>query len=700
MKLQKQQKFIRSLLVLMSLLICMMSNSILAADSSSAKLKAVKFDSLPDNKLRVSLHFNKVISKIPKSFSTSKPERIIFDFNKAVSGLSAKDMNKIVELGVLSKFMVLDSDNRLRIILDVNQVVTYQTRLADNRVDILLSGGVVKNKHQSYERFIKPVKRHKHNIRNVKFKAMPNKGGKVIIGLSDDGVAVDIQQEGNALFITFPNSYLPNRLLERLDVRDFGTPVRMIDVTRRHGMARFVIRMKKHKEHFSYQVNKQFVVEVLPLLGDEQVNVNGKKKGYSGKRVSMHFQDIKVRAALQLLADTSKKNIVISDSVQGNITLRLSRVPWDQALDIILKTRGLAKREFGTVIIVAPTREIASQEKQELLSQQDVEKLAPISSELLQVNYARAGEIAVLLKDKNNTLLSLRGNVSVDERTNTLWIQDTAASLAEVRALVKKLDIPVKQVLIEARVVTVTRDFERELGVRFGVTRPRHLSGTLHGANALAAGATPSTVPVSSRLNVDLPADIVDANVGSIGIALAKLSNGTLLDLELSALESEGNGEIISSPRIITANQQEAIIEAGEEIPYQEATSSGATSIAFKKAVLSLRVKPQITPDNKLILDLTVNQDSVGSQTFNGVPAIETKEIQTHVLVDNGETIVLGGIYKQTRNNDVKRIPFLGRLPIIGALFRNTNIENDKEELLIFVTPKIVRRRLSGYHKA
>ena len=361
-------------------------------------------------------------------------------------------------------------------------------------------------------------------------------------------------------------------------------------------------------------------------------------------------------------------------------------------LDLILKTKGLSERKVGNVILVAPSAEISAMEKQQLQEELQVEELAPLTSELLQINYAKASDLANLLKTKGNSVLSSRGNVSVDQRTNTLWIQDTSDRIEVTRHLVHKLDVPVKQVLIESRIVVVNKDFAKDLGVRFGVSKEDHLSGTLDGASEMAAGTAAADVPVTDRLNVDLAAAPVTGEAGTIGLALAKLGNGILLDLELSALESEGMGEVISSPRLITANQQPAFIESGEEIPYQEATSSGATAIAFKKAVLSLKVTPQITPDNRIILDLTVNQDTPSTQLFLGVPAILTKEIQTNVLVNNGQTLVLGGIYKQDKTNSVERIPFLGTLPWVGALFRTTSESISHEELLIFITPKIIEQ--------
>jgi type IV pilus assembly protein PilQ len=661
-----------------------------AKQSQSSQLTAVQFKSSSSNQVRVRLVFDKALEALPPSFTLGSPQRIVFDLN-ARSALSKGEMQKKMKQGVLQNFNVVMTKQRLRVILTLRDSAKYSAVLQGKWVDITLIGP--SNSHQVGKAQTHQVPQSApQQVVDVDFKATADKGGKLTVSLSNDSVPVDIQQQADSLRVKFSRTTLPEQFKEILDVSAFKTPVQSVTASTDNEDAEFLIQMRHEHQYSAYQVNKQFIIEFSTTHLAERSSI--KQPIYVGKRISMHFQDIKVRAALQLLADTSQRNIVISDSVQGNVTLRLNQVPWDQALDIILKTRGLAKREYGKVIVVAPTREITEQEKQELISQQDVEKLAPLTQELLQINYARASDVANLLKDKNTSLLSKRGNVSVDERTNTLWIQDHQKNIAQARELIKKLDHPVQQVLIETRIVIVDRDFEKDLGVRFGVSRPKHFSGTLNGANATASNTPIEGVSVENRLNVDLPS--APANAASVGLALARLSNGTLLDLELSALETEGGGQIISTPRVITANQQEALIESGEEIPYQESTSSGATSIAFKKAVLSLRVKPQITPDDKIVLDLTVSQDTVGSRMVNNVPAIETKEIQTNVLVDNGETIVLGGIYKQTRQEIIERVPFLGKIPVLGALFSRKVAKDNRDELLIFVTPKIMRKKNTG----
>jgi len=449
-------------------------------------------------------------------------------------------------------------------------------------------------------------------------------------------------------------------------------------------------------DYLAYQADDQFTIEVRQLTKKE---VEEKKKdefGYSGERLSLNFQDIEVRSVLQLIADFTGINVVVSDTVKGSLTLRLKNVPWDQALDIILKTKGLAMRQTGNVMLVAPSEEIAAREKLELESQKQIQELEPLYSEYIQINYAKASDITALLKSGDTTLMSERGMATVDERTNTLLVQDTAAKLAEIRKLIAQLDIPVRQVLIESRIVLANNDFARELGVQFGVAKQTSydnghqvIVGGTQGNGFTVTGPQTGFDPGDGTegLLVDLPA--IGA-VSSIGLAIGKLGSH-LLQLELSALESEGKGEVISSPRVLTSNQKAAFIETGTEIPYQEASSSGATATSFKKAVLRLEVTPQITPDDRIIMDLLINKDSVGNITVNNVPTIDTNEVSSQVLVDNGETLVLGGIYEETNTHSVTRAPFFGELPVVDWLFKRTVNQHDKQELLIFVTPKIVK---------
>ena len=430
-------------------------------------------------------------------------------------------------------------------------------------------------------------------------------------------------------------------------------------------------------------------------VGHAAQNVS-EQKVFVGHRISLNFQSIKVRAVLQLLADLKQINLVVSGAVKGSMSLTLNDIPWDQALDIILKTQGLAMRLEGNVMLIDKASVFSAREAEALKIQQASTQLAPVHSSLLQINYAKATDIAAMLKDKSNSLLTQRGTLSVDMRTNTIWLQDTKSQIEEIKTLVQRLDVPIKQVLIEARIVDMNKRCEEDLGVRWGISKPRSLSGTLSGANQLAQGVAPAEVkPLAERLNVDLVALPTLGTPASVGVALAKLGDGVLLDLELSAMESEGRAQIIASPRLITTNQQAAVIESGQDIPYQLATSSGATAVAFKKAVLSLKVTPQITPDGKLLMDLLITQDADSGQRVNGVPIILTKSIQTNVLVNNAQTLVLGGIYKADKNNVTVRVPFLGRLPWVGHLFSRTKAIRDNEELVIFITPRIVNNHMA-----
>jgi type IV pilus assembly protein PilQ len=518
-------------------------------------------------------------------------------------------------------------------------------------------------------------------------------------------------QQGSQVIVDFAGADVAKRLARRYDTQDFATPVSGFDVIKTDAGTRVVLNTNGDVQQLAYQSDDQYVVEVQPAARAAATTVT--RKTYSGEKLSLNFQDIDTRAVLQLLADASGQNIVVSDSVKGSVTLRLQSVPWDQALDIVLRTKGLDKRQEGNVIIVAPADELSSREKADLASKKDIQELAPLRTEFLQINYAKASDLAALLKGSStSSVLSARGNVAVDERTNTLLLSDTADSIDAVRKLVTTLDIPVKQVLIESRLVIVSDDFERDLGVRAGLTGARgngsnglfSTSGTAAGTDTALSSAlsnlssTGSVYPVgvptganaTNRYNVNLP---VSNPAGSLAFML--LGSDYIVDLELSAAQAEGRGEVVSSPRIITANQKEATIEQGTEIPYQQSASSGATTIQFKKAVLSLKVKPLITPDNRIILDLAVTKDSVGQVivTSGGVnvPSIDTRTLTTQVLVGDGQTVVLGGILETTRRDTEKKVPMIGDIPVLGNLFKNTIKVNNKDELLIFVTPKILR---------
>jgi type IV pilus assembly protein PilQ len=545
-------------------------------------------------------------------------------------------------------------------------------------------------------------------IRTIDFRRGSDGTGRVIVQLTDPRTPVNVRQEGQQIVVDFAGTAMPKNLMRRYDVMDFATPVQTVDAVRVDGSSRLVISSQGDFEQLAYQSDNQYTVEIKP--SSKRTAGAEEKKEYTGERLTLNFQDIDVRSVLQLLADTSGQNIVVSDSVNGNLTLRLQNVPWDQALDIVLRTKGLDKRRQDNVIIIGPTEELATREKAELAAHKEVQELSPTHTEFMQVNYAKVSDLAKLIKTTNakDSMLSPRGSISVDERTNTLLVQDTSDKLSDIRRLVQTLDVPVKQVLIEARIVIVSDTFERDLGARFGVSTAQQngpggllsVSGNGAGANSILGtglgGASLTGTTLDNRYQVNTPA----ANTnGSIGISL--LGGSYLVDLELSAAQNEGKSETISSPRVITANQKQATIMQGVEIPYQESASSGATTTQFKDAVLKLKVTPLITPDNRVILDLDVSDDSVGQQvtsaTGGSVPSIDTRQIITQVLVNDGQTVVLGGILDTTKSKSANKVPFFGDIPFLGALFRSTTDINNKTELLIFITPKILREGSNLY---
>ncbi|MFE8710918.1 type IV pilus secretin PilQ [Aeromonas allosaccharophila] len=528
-----------------------------------------------------------------------------------------------------------------------------------------------------------------NSVTGVDFRRGKDGQGEFLVTLDNSSAAVDVSSRGQTVLAKFHGTRVPDGLLNLINVQDFATPVSQVEVSRQGSDTVFELSINGQFDYRYDQADKLFIIEV------KKRTTATASKQYQGKPISLNFQDIPVRTVLQLIADFNNLNLVTTDSVGGNITLRLDGVPWEQALDIILKVRGLDKRLDNNILLVAPAEEIAAREKQQLESRNQVADLAQLYTEYLQINYAKASEVAALLSSESTKLLSPRGAVSVDERTNVLVVKDTADVISSIKRMLDILDIPVKQVVIEARMVTIDDGFDEALGVRWGVTKNdghgNSTSGSIEGNDGSGNGTGTNTKPtVDDRMNVNLP---VTNAAGTLAFQVARLADGTLLDLELSALEKESKAEIIASPRVTTANQKPALIEQGTEIPYVESSSSGATSVTFKKAVLSLKVTPQITPDNRVILDLTVTQDTKGETVPTGTGdavSINAQSITTQVLVNNGETLVLGGIYQQTIKSDVTKVPLLGDIPGLGALFRKTTSENKKRELLIFVTPKIV----------
>jgi type IV pilus assembly protein PilQ len=688
-----------------------------AADATTAKLQAIDVQTLPGQQLQLTLRLSGPAPQ-PLSFTIDNPARISFDLPNI--GLALPSRRIDVHSSGLDTILAAEGKDRTRLVLNLDKLVPYDTRVDGNNIIVML--GSASHTMSAAPPAVAAASAGgggtvaARAIRSIDFRRGADGAGRVIVKLTDPHTQINLHQVGNQIVVEFAGADLPQNLMRRYDAADFGTPVSGFDATRVGDGSRIVIDATGDYEQLAYQSDDQYVIEVQPRR--KAATAQDDKPTYTGERLTLNFQDIETRAVLQLLADASGQNIVVSDSVTGNVTLRLQNVPWDQALDIVLRTKGLDKRRQDNVIIVAPSEELATREKAELAAKKDIAELTPMRSEYLQVNYAKAADMAVLIKSQGRSLLSARGNVAVDDRTNTLLLQDTADRLADIRRLVATLDIPVRQVLIESRIVIVNDDFTRELGARLGFTGVQKnganglvtTTGTAAGTDTILGSALnnlhtggsqfPVTVPtgatVANRYNVNLPAA---SAAGSI--ALGILGSDYMVDLELSAAQTETRAEIISSPRVITANQKEASIEQGVEIPYQDAASSGATAIQFKKAVLSLKVTPQITPDNRIILSLDVKDDSVGTVVVASggvnVPSIDTREINTQVLVNDGQTVVLGGILATTHRTDETKVPFLGDVPILGNLFKTTTKTNDKDELLIFVTPKILREGVNVY---
>jgi len=683
-------------------------------------LEDIRASVQPGNKVELTLRMSDT-AQTPLTFTVDNPARIALDLPDTSVAMASRRID--VKQGVLDTVNVAEANGRTRVVLNLDSLVPYETRLQGNNIIVTLGGGssvradsnsgsaVSVAAASSAARAVAPVSGTR-SVSNIDFRRGSDGSGRVIVELTDPKVPADLRQEGGRIVVNFAKTSLPESLMQRLDVVDFATPVSAVDALRVGDGTRLVIAASGDFEQLAYQTDNIYTIEIKPVvkLPPELQD----KKEYVGERLTLNFQDIETRAVLQLLADTSGQNMVISDSVGGNVTLRLQNVPWDQALDVVMRTKGLDMRRDGNVMFIAPAAEIATRERELLSARQQTQQLSPLRTEYLQVNYAKASDLATLIKSGKTSLLSDRGSVSIDERTNTLLLQDTSERLADIRRLVSTLDIPVRQVLIEARIVIVSDDFSRQLGVRFGVNATSTSVGGTDGQGYVAGsplqlgdgssfgpgGGAPGGLweindPLS-RYMVNLPV----ANPAG-RIAMAFLDSDFIVDLELSAAQAEGRGEIISSPRLVTANQREATIEQGVEIPYQESSSSGATTTSFKKAVLSLKVTPQITPDNRVILDLTVAKDSVGqvvpSATGGFVPSIDTREIVTQVLVNDGQTVVLGGILETERRDAVSKVPVLGDIPVLGRLFKSTTQTDNKDELLIFVTPRILREGASLY---
>ncbi len=689
------------------------------------RLQDIQVQSLSGQRIELKLIMTETAPE-PLAFTIENPARIALDLPGTSLGLSQR--RRDVNQGPLDTILTAEANGRTRVVLNLDLMVPYETKRSGNVVTVTLGDGdeydagttqfaSSPSSAPGAPSYAAPSGRA---ITNVDFRRTRDGGGRVVVSLSDPSTPVDIRQEGPRVVAVFKDTALPAELMRRLDVMDFATPVSTVDTLKTNLDTRIVISAEGKYDQLAYQSDNEFSIEINPVADEieDAPSLYSESKEYEGQRLTLNFQDIETRAVLQLLAETSGRNIVVSDTVQGNVTLRLRNVPWDQALDIVMTTKGLDMRQNGNVIIVAPAEEITARETADLEARNAISELEPMYSEFLQVNYAKAADLSALINAEGggNSLLSERGSIAVDDRTNTLLVQDTASRLENIRRMVRTLDVPIKQVLIESRIVVVNDDFSRDLGVRLGVTAYREngtdgaavVSGTGTGTDTMVnsiignLGTTGQVTPVrlpilTDRYNVNVP--IAEA---AGRFSLAVLERDYLVDLELTALEAEGRGEIVSTPRVITANQKEARIEQGVEIPYQQAASSGATTVQFKKAVLSLEVTPQITPDNNIIMDLRVHKDNVGDVISTGglggtVPSIDTRAVETQVLVEDGQTVVLGGIYETERRETISKVPFLGDIPAVGALFRSKQLQNDKSELLIFVTPRILEEGSTIY---
>lgn len=675
----------------------------LAVAADKLALQKVDSVALPGDELELRLTFDGQ-APTPAAYQIDKPARLVFDMPNTRSALAAK--YQALGSGNARSLTVVDTQERTRLIVNMSELAAYNVRADGAQLVINIGKTVVAKAGATASANAAPAAAtttaakapsvQGKAVQDIDFRRGEQGDGQVIVQLSSGAVPIDVQQQGNRIVARFIGAKLPENLRRRLDVSDFATPVKLVDAYSENGNGVMSIQPDGEFEYLAYQTDSKLTISVKPLSKDDK-----RKKAdfaYSGEKLSLNFQDIEVRSVLQLIADFTSLNLVASDSVGGKITLRLQNVPWDQALDLILKTKGLDKRTIGNVMLVAPADEIAQRERLEMESNNQSEKLSPLRSEFIQINYAKVVDILTLVSGSNK-LLSERGKASMDPRTNTLIVVDTAKNIESIRDVVQRLDVPVKQVMIEARIVLATTGFSKDLGVKWGTQSVTSVDsdnkgviiGGSRGTNAnnwrfFGSPAT-RTLTQPDDLMVDLGVD--KGSQTSIAIGITNLA-GDLLDLELSALQSDGHGEIVSTPKVMTSDKQKAKIASGSQIPYQQATSSGATAISFQNAELSLEVTPSITPDGRINMDLVINNDSPGDLQANGTRAINTNRITTNVRVDDGQTVVLGGIFQTNTSKQVTKTPFFGDIPFLGRLFRRDSVTNNKQELLIFVTPRLV----------
>ena len=641
----------------------------------AANLQGLDVAALPGDKIELKLSFDEPVTA-PRGYTIEQPARIALDLPGVKNKLGTK--NRELGAGNARSVSIVEAQDRTRLIINMTNLAPYSTRADGKDLYVVVGEGVSASEPVANTPIVKPYVAKPRGISNVDFQRGEQGEGNVVISLNDPTNTPDIQDQGGKIRLTFAKSALPEALRVRLDVKDFATPVQFVNASESNGDVSIVIEPTGIYDYLAYQTDDQLTISVKPVTQEQIEQRNAERFAYSGEKLSLNFQDIDVRSVLQLIADFTDLNLVASDTVQGNITLRLQNVPWDQALDLVLQTQGLDKRKIGNVLLVAPADEIAARERQEMEVQKQIAELAPLRRELIQVNYAKASQIAALFQSVTSGNGDQRGSVTVDDRTNSIIAYQTQEQLDELRRVVAQLDIPVRQVMIEARIVEANVDYSKSLGVRWG--------------GALSTGSGNWTA--TGQDGAGSPFVDLGASSSTSGLGIGFLSNHAILDLQLSAMEKTGNGEVVSQPKVVTSDKETAKILKGAEIPYQEASSSGATSTSFKEAALSLEVTPQITPDNRIIMDVKVTKDEPDfANALDGVPPIKKNEVNANVLVSDGETIVIGGVFSNTQTKSVDKVPFLGDLPFLGRMFRRDTVTDQKSELLVFITPRIMNNQ-------
>lgn len=682
----------------------------------AANLQSVDVAALPGDRVELKLGFDEPVAA-PRGYTIEQPARIALDLPGVQNKLGSK--NRELGVGNARSLTVVEAKDRTRLIVNLSTLVPYTTRAEGSNLYVVVGGtGATSSSYASAAPSSAPVAKPAQPkpyipagkaIRNIDFQRGEQGEGNVVIDLSDPTVSPDIQEQGGKIRLDFPRTQLPDNLRVRLDVKDFATPVQFVNASAAGDKASISIEPTGLYDYLVYQTDNRMTVSIKPLTQDDAEKRKKDTFAYTGEKLSLNFQDIDVRSVLQLIADFTDLNLVASDTVQGSITLRLQNVPWDQALDLVLKTKGLDKRKVGNVLLVAPADEIAARERQELEAQKQISELAPLRRELIQVNYAKASDIAKLFQSVTGAGgapgaggADNRGSITVDDRTNAIIAYQTQDRLDELRRIVAQLDIPVRQVMIEARIVEASVDYSKSLGVRWGgaftfgnwASWGKDGNIGVGGSNGTSCGPFTGGCTLPTTNNSPTPSVDLGATNATSGIGIGFVSNNAILDLQLSAMEKGGNGEVVSQPKVVTSDKETAKILKGSEIPYQEASSSGATSVSFKEAALSLEVTPQITPDNRIIMEVKVNKDEPDyANALNGVPPIKKNEVNAKVLVNDGETIVIGGVFSNTQTKATDKVPFLGDVPFLGRLFRRDSVTDSKNELLVFLTPRIMNNQ-------